>query len=187
MKPSLRLVEQKLSSRKVFDGKLLQVYVDEARLPDHSKSGREWIKHPGACAVVPIFENGDIMLIRQFRYPMAQIFYEVPAGKIDPGETPDETAKRELLEEAGIESNKLDYIGHFYPAIGYADEIIHIYAAQQLSQIQQNTDADEFLENERIQFEEAIHMISTGEVNDGKTIVCLTRVWGWLNQSFVSG
>lgn len=168
---------------KVFDGKLLQVYFDEARLPDHSTSGREWIKHPGACAVVPLFENGDVMLVRQFRYSMAQIFYEVPAGKIDPGETPDQAARRELLEEAGILSNQLEYVGHFYPAIGYSDEIIHIYVARQLSITEQSTDEDEFVESERIPLEEAMRMIPSGEINDGKTIVCLQRVWDWLNQT----
>ncbi len=187
MKHSQDLVERTQSSKKVFDGKLLQVYYDDALLPDGSSSTREWIKHPGACAVVPIFENKDIMLIKQFRYPMSQIFYEVPAGKIDPGESPDTTAKRELLEEAGLKCNQLHYVGHFYPAIGYADEVIHIYAGLELTEIENNTDEDEFVVNERISFEEAIRMISTGEINDGKTIICLQRVWAWLNQTFSLG
>jgi ADP-ribose pyrophosphatase len=184
MKDSHELVERTQSSKKVFDGKLLQVYYDDAKLPDGSTSSREWIKHPGACAVVPIFDNNDIMLIKQFRYPMAQIFYEVPAGKIDPGETPDSTAERELLEEAGLTCERLYYIGHFYPAIGYADEVIHIYAGIGLAQVDSNTDSDEFVVNERLPFTEAMEMISNGEINDGKTIICLQRVWVWLKETF---
>ncbi|HBQ60445.1 MAG TPA: NUDIX domain-containing protein, partial [Balneolaceae bacterium] len=113
------LVERKLNSKEVFKGKLLHVFYDEAKLPDGSVSSREWIKHPGACAVVPVFGNGDLMMLRQFRYPMSQIFWEVPAGKIDSGEPEDETALRELQEEAGVATNDFAYVGHFYPGIGY--------------------------------------------------------------------
>ena len=179
MKDVKPLVEKKLNSEKVFEGKLLHVYYDEARLPNGEVSSREWIKHPGACAVVPVFENGDVMLIRQFRYPMSQVFYEVPAGKIDPGEGQDETARRELAEEAGVRAENMEYVGHFYPGIGYTDEIIHIYLAWNLSMIPQNTDSDEFVEQVRIPFQEAIHRVHTGEINDGKTVICLLRAWYW--------
>ncbi len=185
MKHSSALVEQTRSTKKVFSGKLLHVYYDEVLLPNGTTSSREWIKHPGACAIVPIFDNHDIMLIKQFRYPMGQIFYEVPAGKIDPNEAPDDTALRELKEEAGLHCNQLHYIGHFYPAIGYADEVIHIYAGLDLRYVQTKMDDDEFLINSRISFTEAMDMISSGEINDGKTIICLTRVWQWLNQTFL--
>ncbi len=186
MKHSQYLVERTTSSNKILDGKLLKVFNDVVSLPNGSSSSREWIKHPGACAIVPMFSNKDIMLIKQFRYPMAQIFYEVPAGKIDRGETPEITAERELLEETGLTCKILHYVGHFYPAIGYADEIIHIYAGMELNEEESNTDADEFVIKERLPFEEAMHMITTGEINDGKTIICLHRVWQWLNQTFGS-
>lgn len=187
MKDVKGLVEQTVSSEKVFEGKLLHVYYDEARLPDGKISSREWIKHPGACAVVPVFENGDVMLVRQFRYSMSQIFYEVPAGKIDPGESPDRTAERELAEEAGVSAKNMEYVGHFYPAIGYADELIHIYIAWNLTMIPQDTDHDEFVEQVRIPFKEAIHMIHSGEINDGKTVICLLRAWDWWEKNRVSG
>jgi ADP-ribose pyrophosphatase len=169
------LIETTKSSKKVFDGKLLHVFYDEANLPDGSVSSREWIKHPGACAIVPIFENGDVMLIDQFRYPPKKLFLEVPAGKIDKGEHPDETAKRELLEETGISAKNLIRIGHFFPAIGYADEIIHIYVAQSLSVDTEKTDDDEFVQQRRIPFQEALAMVHSGEIDDGKTICCLLR------------
>ncbi len=107
MTDSKGLVEEQKFSKEVFNGKLLHVYYDEVILPDDTTSSREWIKHPGASAVVPVFENGDVMLINQYRYPAKQIFLEVPAGKIDRGEHPHQTAERELREETGIETKEL--------------------------------------------------------------------------------
>ncbi len=179
MNESKLLVEKQLSSKEVFKGKLLHVFYDEARLPDGSTSTREWIKHPGACAVVPVFENGDIMMLRQFRYPMSQIFWEVPAGKIDEGEPEDTTAIRELKEEAGVSTNDFAYVGHFYPGIGYSDEVIHIYVAWNLQELPQQVDDDEFVVPEKISFREAVNMVHTGEINDGKTVICLLRAWKW--------
>lgn len=183
MNTAKELVEQKLSSKEVFKGKLLHVFYDEARLPSNEIGTREWIKHPGACAVVPIFDNDDIMLIKQFRYPMSQIFWEVPAGKIDQGETHDKTAFRELEEEAGLSSQSFAYVGHFYPGIGYSDEVIHIYIAWNLETVEQNTDEDEFVVKVRLPFEEAIQMVHSGEINDGKTVICLLRAWYWWNKN----
>lgn len=176
------LVEKKIKSEQVFDGRLLKVFVDTIELPDNNTSTRDWIKHPGACAVIPLYENGDIMMIRQFRYPMAQIFWEVPAGKIDAGENPDQTAIRELKEETGLSAQTMDYVGHFYPAIGYADEVIHIYVASGLSENEQEMDDDEFVYKERIPFKQAIEMIHSGEINDGKTVICLLRMENWLKR-----
>lgn len=157
----------------------MHVFYDEVELPDGNTASREWIKHPGACAVVPVFENGDILMVRQFRYPMRQIFWEVPAGKIDAGEPEDETALRELREEAGVATHDFAYVGHFYPGIGYTDEIIHIYTAWNLESVAQQVDDDEFVTKERIPFKEAIEMVHSGEINDGKTMICLLRAWEW--------
>lgn len=174
-----KLTEHRLTSKEVFKGRLLHVFLDEARLPDGSTSTREWIKHPGASAVLPVFENGDVMIVRQFRYPMSQIFYEVPAGKIDAGETADSTAVRELREEAGLVCNQFRYVGHFYPSIGYTDEIIHLYVAWEIESHEQQMEDDEFLLQERIPFKEAIEMVHSGEISDGKSIVSLLRSWHW--------
>lgn len=173
------LVEKKKSSKQVYDGKLLKVFYDEVILPNQRSSTREWIKHPGACAVVPVFEDGTIMLMKQFRYPSRKIFIEVPAGKIDSGEDPSVTAKRELLEESGVRCENLVHVGHFYPAIGYADEIIHSYVAWGLTIEDQNTDQDEFLKPYRIPYQKAIQMIGSGEITDAKTITTLIQVKMW--------
>jgi len=177
------LVERTRNSKEIFKGKLLHVFYDEAILPDGSVSSREWIKHPGACAVVPVFGNGDLMMLRQFRYPMSQIFWEVPAGKIDAGEPQDDTALRELQEEAGVATNDFAYVGHFYPGIGYSDEVIHIYVAWNLESVPQQVDDDEFVTRQRIPFQQAVDMVHSGEINDGKTVICLLRAWEWWKQN----
>ncbi len=182
MKHAPELVEKKRSSKQVYDGNLLKVYVDEVQLPNGATATRDWIKHPGACAVVPIFDNGDILLVEQYRYSCKQLFIEVPAGKIDKNESPDQTAERELKEETGLVADEMNYIGHFYPAIGYSDEVIHIYAAMGISMQQQNTDADEFVTLTRTPFTNAMKLIDSGKINDGKSIVCLQRVWNWHQQ-----
>lgn len=173
------LNETSISSQCVFDGKLLQVCLDHVRLPDGKTSTREWIKHPGACAVVPVFDDGSIMLLKQYRFPVREVFIEVPAGKIDSGEQPDQTAERELKEESGLQCAHLQRAGSFYPAIGYADEIIHVYVAWGLTQLAQTTDEDEFLIPYRIPFAQAIHMIESGDIKDGKTISSLIQARAW--------
>lgn len=176
------LTETTINSKEVYKGRLLHVFYDEVTLPDESVSSREWIKHPGACAIVPIFENGDVMLIDQYRYPAKKQFIEVPAGKIDSGEHPDKTAERELIEETGLSAKKIERIGHLYPAIGYADEIIHIYVATGLSESEENTDDDEFVAKRRVPFSEAIDMVHSGEIDDAKTITCLLRAERFLKK-----
>ena len=173
------LTETPLRSKNVFDGVLLKVYVDDVRLPDGSTSTRDWIRHPGASAVVPVFEDGSVMLLKQFRYPPRNIFIEVPAGKLDPGESPDVTAERELTEESGLTCSNLVKTGEFYPAIGYADEVIHIYVAWGLERQEQQVDDDEFVLNYRVPFSEALRMVEEGEITDGKTICCLIKTWLW--------
>lgn len=179
MNESEKLIEHKLSSKEIFKGELLHVFRDEARLPDGSTSVREWIKHPGASAILPVFENGDVMLVRQFRYPASQIFYEVPAGKLDPGERPEATAERELREEAGLECKKFHYIGNYHPCIGYSDEVIHFFTAWDINTFDQEVDDDEFLLRARLPFRQALEMVYEGQITDGKTMVALLKAWRW--------
>jgi len=169
-----RFAEKRIHSRLVYDGNLLKVHEDLALMPNGSESRREWIRHPGACAIIPVFENGDLLLLRQFRYAPARMFWEVPAGKRDAGEHPDTTAHRELLEETGLMSDELVQIGHFYPAIGFADEIIYVYLARNLTVSTSKMDDDEFVESVRLPASTVYNMLDNGEIEDGKTIISLT-------------
>ena len=180
------LWETHLASRHVYDGPLLQVYVDDVELPDGSSTTRDWIQHPGASAVLPVFEDGTVMLLKQFRYPARQIFVEVPAGKLDPGESPKSTAERELFEETGLSCTHLEPVGSLFPAIGYADEEIFSFVAWGLSEQEQGLDDDEFLLKLRLPFAEALRMIERGDIKDAKTIAVLvqTRMWWERHQPF---
>lgn len=173
------LIEVQKSSHNVYDGKLLNVYVDNVLLPDGSASTRDWIKHPGASAIVPVFEDGTIMLIKQFRYPPRRTFIEVPAGKIDSGESPKSTAKRELIEETGIRCEFMQKTGSFFPAIGYADEEIHVFIAWGLTQSDQDVDEDEFVIKHRVPFSEALKLIYKGDIQDAKTICSIIQAHQW--------
>ena len=173
------LKEEKLNSEKVFNGRLLHVFKDQVRLPDGRTSTREYIKHPGASAVVPVFTNGDIMLVKQFRYPLQKVFYEVPAGKIDSGEDPQKTAAREVKEETGLLYENAHYLAPFHPSIGYTDEVIHIYCAWNITETERRVDDDEFLLAEKVPFKKAIQMIYDGQITDGKTMVSLLMTWQW--------
>ncbi|MDG5767005.1 NUDIX hydrolase [Balneolales bacterium ANBcel1] len=173
------LEEKRISSEKIFSGTLLHVYRDQARLPDGGSSVREWIDHPGASAVLPVFETGEVQLVRQFRYPLQEHFLEVPAGKIDPGEDPMVTAKRELKEEAGVRGNRWLSLGPFHPCIGYTNEVIHLYLAWELETFENHVDEDEFLEPVRLPFKEAVSMALNGELTDGKTVTNILRGAHW--------
>ncbi|HAC15790.1 MAG TPA: NUDIX domain-containing protein [Bacteroidetes bacterium] len=168
-----KLLEKTVDTDLVFDGTLLKVRKDRALLPNGGISTREWIQHPGACAVVPVFDNGDVMLVQQFRYGTKQVFIEVPAGKIDSGEAPDITATRELEEEVGLICDELIYLGHQYPAIGFSDEILHNYLALNLHEVPDKMDHDEFVEKLRVPFGQAMDWIFDGTINDAKSIIAL--------------
>ena len=168
------LKETTLRSEKLFEGKLLHAHRDEVRVPDGSTSVREWIDHPGASAVVPIFPDGSTLLVRQFRYPPRRVFLEVPAGKLDvPGEDPAEVAARELEEETGWTATKLVPLGSSYPCIGYSNEVIHFFLAEGLEKGQQDLSDGEFLEVVTMPFEEAVARARRGEMADMKTATAL--------------
>ena len=140
------LKETKLSSEIIFQGRLLDVRKDEVLLPNGKTSTREWINHPGAVCIIPILPNGKIALIRQYRYPVQSEMIELPAGKLDKGEKPEKCAKRELIEEIGYRSNKLTFLSHIHPAIGFANEKMWIFLAEDLEKTESKLDEDEFIE-----------------------------------------
>ena len=168
------LTEQMIDRKQLVDGVLLKVYRDRVRLPDGAESVREWIDHPGASAVVPIMDDGRVVLVRQYRYPAGRTFVEVPAGKLDaPGEDPTDVARRELEEETGWAAQKLEHIGSLYAAIGYSNEVIHCFMASELVMSETATEPDEFIELVYATFDEAIAMVLSGEICDMKSVSAL--------------
>ena len=170
------LTEHFVSGERVFDGKLLKVHRDVVRLPDGSQGAREYIRHPGAVAIVPLFDDGRVLLERQYRYPQRREFIEIPAGKLEPDEPHLETAKRELAEETGYAAAEWRHLGVVHTAIAYTDEAIDLYLARSLSQGQRKLDDGEFLELLTVPFAEAIAMIRDGRITDVKTVAALLWV-----------
>jgi len=174
------LTEQFVSGELVYDGALLKVRCDRVRLPDGGEATREYIRHPGAVAIVPLFEDGTVLLERQFRYPHRRTFIEVPAGKLDPGEPPLDTAKRELLEETGYAAAEWTRLGTMHTAIAYTDEAIGLFLARKLSlQGKPSLDAGEFVETMVVAFDEAIAMVRDGRITDSKSVCSLLWVDKW--------
>ena len=167
------LVETRIASEDVFEGKLLHVKRDTVRLPDGKTATREYIAHPGAVMIIPRLPDGKLLLERQFRYPLARIFIEFPAGKIDPGEDPATTAARELLEETGYTAERWSHIGTLHPLITYSTERIEIYTADALTFVGAKLDAGEFVEIITATLEEALTWIDRGELTDVKTMLGL--------------
>ena len=168
------LHEESLESENIFDGKLLHVRRDEVRLPDGETSIREWIDHPGASAVVPLFEDGRTLLVRQFRFPPHRVFLEVPAGKLDAaGEDPEAVALRELEEETGWRAGRLVSLGSLYPCIGYSNEIIHFFIAYDLEPGKRDLQHGEFMDVETMGFKEAVDQATSGGILDMKSVIAL--------------
>ena len=167
------LHETELASETVFKGRLLHVKRDRVRLPDSSESTREYIVHPGAVVIIPVFENGDLLLERQHRYPLHRDFIELPAGKIDPGEADLTCARRELEEETGYTASEWREVTTIYPCIGYSDERLAFYLARGLKEGNHGRDHDEFLEILRMPFGEAMDWVRNGKICETKTVIGL--------------
>ncbi|MBT4318883.1 MAG: NUDIX hydrolase [Candidatus Marinimicrobia bacterium] len=165
------LKEDKISSTQIFSGKLIDLYLDNVRLPNGKQSTREWLDHPGAVCLVPILNNGDILLIRQFRYGPREEFIEIPAGKLDKNEEPLKCGLRELEEETGYKSNKLTFLTNIHPAIGFSNEKMWMYLAEELELSEKKLDDDEFLELLPTPLNVALEWVFSGKITDVKTII----------------
>ena len=175
------LAEKPLRRQKIYDGCILHVVRDTALLPNGKEATREVVLHPGAVAVVPLDRDGCVYMEKQYRYPMEHVIDEIPAGKMDPGENPDEAARRELAEETGLRAGKWTYLGLFYPSPAILGEKIHLYLAEELEEGDTDPDEDEFLEVERVPFDEMVRRVTAGEIPDGKTQCAILRVWHHLH------
>jgi ADP-ribose pyrophosphatase len=163
--------------RNVYTGKVVTLNVDTVKLPNGVTVDLETIRHPGASAVVPMKDDGTVVLIRQFRHAAGGFIYEIPAGKLSPGEDPLHCAARELEEEVGYRASSFELLTSIFTAPGFADEVIHVYKATGLTQGRQQLDRDEVLEIVEMPLEQAIRRIQDGTIRDGKTIVGLQAVY----------
>ncbi len=167
------LVEEMLTTEVVFQGKLLHVRRDQVRLPDGRTATREYIVHPGAVLVVPVLADGGFVVERQFRYPHNRVFLEFPAGKLDHGESPLATAKRELLEEAGYTAKRWTRLGTVQTVLAYSTEAIEIFLAEDLAHLGARLDDGEFLEIVTLSHDDMLSALDRGEVTDVKTVAAL--------------
>lgn len=172
------LTEELVSQEWVFRGKLLQVRRDLVRLPSGNTAQREYIVHPGAVMIIPVTDSGEVVLERQFRYPLGREMIELPAGKIDPGESPLATGRRELLEETGYTAARWTYVATIHLAIGYSNERIDFYLARGLKQEGARPDVDELLEVFSLPIGEALNWLRDGRITDSKTVAGLL----WLDK-----
>ena len=170
--------EIKRSSKLVYSGKLLTVHEDEVCLPDGKLSRREYIAHPGAALIAPLFEDDSILLERQYRYPVGEHCYELPAGKLEPNEPTIDTAKRELLEETGYVAAEWSEVCTLLPCIGYSNERIVFFLARGLTYRGASLDDGEFLETLRLPVDEALEWVRDGRIRDAKTMLGLL----WLDR-----
>jgi ADP-ribose pyrophosphatase len=175
----VHLAEATIASAGVYDGHFLKVFRDSVRLPGGEVAAREYIRHPGAVMVVPILDDGRLVVERQHRYPLGQVILEFPAGKLDPGETTLHCAQRELLEETGFRAREWAHAGRMHNAPAYSTEFIEIWFARGLAAGAQQLDEGEFIEVLQMPESELFDLAARGELTDAKTLVALLRLQQW--------
>ncbi len=163
--------EKTVSSKKVFEGKIIDVRVETVEYPDGNTAYRELVDHPGGVGIVALTVDGKIPLVRQYRKPLEKAIWEIPAGKLDMGEDPKHCGIRELEEETGYIADEVISLGYLYPSPGFANEVTHIFFAKGLSKGNVHPDEDEFLDVKEFSVDEVRNMILNNEINDAKTVV----------------
>lgn len=164
-----------MSSSRVYDGRILNFRVDQVALANGGTTKREVIEHRGAAAIVPVTRDLDVILVRQYRYAITTNLLEIPAGTMEPGETPEQCASRELEEETGYRCKEIEKILEFFPVPGYSTEKIHVYLAKGLTNSKMHTEDDEKIELEILPFHRALEKVRSGEIQDAKSICALYR------------
>jgi ADP-ribose pyrophosphatase len=166
-------LSQPFKRREIYRGRVLNLGIEEHRMPDGRCSSFEVIRHPGGAAVLPVLPNGDLLLIRQFRPAVGATVWEIPAGRLEEGEEPCECAARELQEEAGYRAASLEMLGGCWSAVGFCDEYLQLFVARQLTVVEQALEPDEVITLEPVALVEALAMVENGEVGDCKTQLAL--------------
>lgn len=167
--------EKTWKTEPIYDGNIIQVQVDHVRLPDGRTATRELVKHSGAVGVLAVYNN-KMLVVEQYRKPLERSLVEIPAGKLDACEDPDQAAIRELKEETGFTARSVKLLHSFYTSPGFADEIIHLYVATDLTPGDQALDEDEFLDHSQLTLEQALTYVRNGKIKDAKTIAA---VYAW--------
>jgi ADP-ribose diphosphatase len=174
----------RVSTRRMYSGRIINLDIDTVRFPNGTIGELEMIRHPGASAVVPFLTDpaGDdptVLLIRQYRYAAERYLYEVPAGRLDPGEAPDACARRELREETGCQAERVEHLITMYTTPGFTDEKIHLFMATGITRGEDAREADEFIETETMPLSRALSFVERGEIQDGKTALALMYAAGF--------
>lgn len=172
------LTEHTVESKTIFEGKIVKLTLDQARLPNGTLASREVVYHPGGVAVLALDEDDTVTLVRQYRYPIGQELVELPAGKLDHGAEEDRLlgAKRELSEETGLEAEEWTYLGYTLASPGFCNEALHMYLARGLSRSQQHPDEDEFLDVITMPFAQLVEQVMDGTITDAKTVATTLKV-----------
>jgi ADP-ribose pyrophosphatase len=165
------LTEKTISSQEIFNGRIIKVKVDTVTIPDGRQSTREIVDHRGAVAIVAVYEDGSVCMVKQYRKPVEKVLLEIPAGTMEDNEDPFECAKRELAEETGLRAKHWEKILFYYSAPGFTNELLYLYMATGLTSGNTNLDSDEFIEVEKIPLKKAYDMIFDGTIIDGKSII----------------
>ncbi|WP_265444470.1 NUDIX domain-containing protein [Acetivibrio straminisolvens] len=163
--------EKTISKKSVYSGNIISVESVNVLLPNGKEASRDVVLHPGASVVIPINDNNEIYMVRQYRKPVEKELLELPAGKLDKGEDPGVCAKRELKEETGLEADKIKHILSFYSAPGFTNEILHIYAAVGLHEGEACADEDEFISTKKVPVDKLVEMVLNHEITDAKSII----------------
>lgn len=171
----MKLTEKTLSSKKIFDGRILHITLDEVELENGEQAMREVVAHPGGVCIAAIDNENNLLFVRQFRYPYKEVVLELPAGKLEKGSTPLENGKRELLEETGAEGYSFISLGQVYPSPGYTNEIIHLYACRIKDISEAQPDEDEFVDVEKIHLDKAVEMVLNNQIPDAKSQIAILK------------
>jgi ADP-ribose pyrophosphatase len=167
------LIEKFVSKKTIWHGRAVDFRVDTVRLPNGKLATREFMDHPGAVGIVPFLDDRHVVMVRQYRHPVGEVTLELPAGKLDKGESIMKCLKRELREETGYTARKIAPLIQYWPTPAFANEVLHLYVAEGLISGKMNTDEDEFLQCVVLPFQKALDMVKRGEIRDSKTVIGL--------------
>lgn len=178
----MKLFEETVERKVIFQGRIVKLRTDTARLEDGRVTGREVVEHPGGVCILPLEEDGTTYIVRQFRYPFGEVTEELPAGKLDGPEEHEKAGRRELSEEIGCEAGELIYLGRLLASPGFCTEVLHMYLARKLKHGRQHLDEGEFLEVCRLPFSELVERVMAGEITDAKTVAITLKVKEFLSR-----